>query len=167
MKLAKEALEAYVKEGTILKAPEPLPSVFAVRAGCFVTLHESGELRGCIGTIEPVMDNLAEEIISNAIAAGTRDPRFRPVTKEELPALDYTVEVLGPLEEVMSVEELDPRNYGVVVQSAIRPYRKGVLLPDIEGVDSPEQQIRICRMKAGIATNEPVRLFRFKTEKYR
>jgi len=90
-------LETFVLTGKVIPAPDPLPELFSGRAGCFVTLMENGELRGCIGTIEPVYDNLALEIINNAIAAGTEDPRFPPVSADELPYLDYTVEVLGPL----------------------------------------------------------------------
>jgi len=145
--------------GKVIPAPDPLPELFSGRAGCFVTLMENGELRGCIGTIEPVYDNLALEIINNAIAAGTEDPRFPPVSADELPYLDYTVEVLGPLELVRDLSELDPKVYGVVVQSSVRPLRKGVLLPDIEGVDTVDEQIRICRLKAGISGSEPIILY--------
>lgn len=167
VELAKKALETFVLTGKVIPAPEPLPELFSGRAGCFVTLMENGELRGCIGTIEPVYDNLALEIINNAIAAGTEDPRFPPVRADELPYLDYTVEVLGPLEFVRDLSELDPRVYGVVVQSSVRPLRKGVLLPNIEGVDTVEEQIRICRLKAGISSSEPIILYRFRTEKFK
>jgi len=128
---------------------------------------ENGELRGCIGTIEPVYDNLALEIINNAIAAGTEDPRFSPVSADELPFLDYHCRGTGPLELVRDLSELDPKVYGVVVQSSVRPLRKGVLLPNIEGVDTVEEQIRICRLKAGISSSEPIILYKFHTEKFK
>lgn len=167
VELARKALETFVLTGKVVHAPSPLPELFRRKAGCFVTLMENGELRGCIGTIEPIYDNLALEIINNAIAAGTEDPRFPPVSAAELPLLQYTVEVLGPLEKVNDLSELDPKLYGVVVQSSARPLRKGVLLPDIEGVDTVQDQIRICRLKAGISSSEPVILYRFRTEKFR
>lgn len=167
VELAKKALETLVLTGKVIPAPDPLPELFNRRAGCFVTLMENGELRGCIGTIEPVYDNLALEIINNAIAAGTEDPRFPPLRADELPYLDYTVEVLGPIELVRDLSELDPRVYGVVAQSSVRPLRKGVLLPDIEGVDTVEEQIRICRLKAGISSSEPIILYKFRTEKFK
>jgi AmmeMemoRadiSam system protein A len=167
VQLAKIALETFVSRGVVISPPYPLPEAFNRKAGCFVTLMENGELRGCIGTIEPAYENLAQEIINNAIAAGTEDPRFPPVTVEELPLIDYTVEVLSPLQEVQDVSELDPKVWGLVVQSKLRSYRKGVLLPDLEGVDTVEEQIRICRLKAGLTPNEPVKLYGFRTEKYR
>ncbi|WP_018962863.1 AmmeMemoRadiSam system protein A [Coprothermobacter platensis] len=165
--LAKQALETFVMRGVVITPPNPLPEEFRRKAGCFVTLEENGELRGCIGTIEPIYDNLAQEIINNAIAAGTEDPRFPPVTVDELDIIDYTVEVLSSLEEVADESALDPKRWGVVVQSKLRPYRKGVLLPNLEGVDSVQEQIRICRLKGGISHSEEVRLFRFTTEKYK
>lgn len=153
--------------GVVITPPNP-PSEFRSRkAGCFVMLEENGELRGRLEQLSPFMINLAQEIINNAIAAGTEDPRFPPVTVDELDIIDYTVEVFRSLEEVADESALDPKRWGVVVQSKLRPYRKGVLLPNLEGVDSVQEQIRICRLKGGISHSEEVRLFRFTTEKYK
>lgn len=132
------------------------------RAGAFVSLHEHGELRGCIGTIAATEDNLAEEIISNAISACSRDPRFPPVTPDELPDIVCSVDVLGPAEDC-SFADLDPKRYGVIVTSG---WRRGLLLPDLEGVDTPEMQVAISRQKAGIAPDEPVQLQRFEVVRH-
>lgn len=135
------------------------------KAGCFVTLYDArGELRGCIGTIEPTRDDLVLEIAGNAVSAGVRDPRFAAVNLEELPDLRLEVSVLTPPEPVNSAEELDAREYGVVLECG---HRRGVLLPDIEGVDTVDEQLSITRRKAGIAPTEPVQMFRFRVEKYR
>jgi AmmeMemoRadiSam system protein A len=133
------------------------------RAGAFVSIKKLGDLRGCIGTIEPTCDDLAQEIIHNAVAAATRDPRFEPIDESELPYLSYSVDVLSPPEPVNGPEELDPRRYGVVVQSG---RRRGLLLPDLPGVDSVEEQVGIARSKAGILPGEPVDLYRFQVERY-
>ena len=134
-------------------------------AGTFVTIHtaSTGELRGCIGTIEPNEEALAQEVINNAISAATRDPRFPPVSPAELGDLRIDVSVLHPPEPIESQAELDPRVYGVIVRHG---WRRGLLLPDIEGIDDAETQVRYARMKAGIATTEKVELQRFKVEKY-
>ncbi len=129
------------------------------RAGVFVSIHEFGELRGCIGTIEPVRSCIAEEIVANAISACSKDPRFEPVQKEELDFLEMSVDVLSPAEPVRSMSELDAKRYGVIVSS--EDGRRGLLLPDLEGVDTPQEQIRIARSKAGIGEFETVRLERF------
>lgn len=161
--LAQQAVERYVRDGAVLK-PEAATPELRARAGVFVSLHKSGELRGCIGTFEPTRDNVAEEIVANAISSATHDPRFRPVRPDELPELDYSVDILTSPEPVKGPEELDARRYGVIVEAG---WRRGLLLPDLEGVDTVEQQIEICRMKAGIGAGEPVRLFRFEVKRYR
>lgn len=163
VKLAKETVETYVTEG---KTPRPgdLTPEMKQRAGTFVSIHKHGELRGCIGTIEPQRDNVAEEVITNAISSATRDPRFPPVTPDELGDLDYSVDVLSAPEPVESKDQLDPKKYGVIVEAG---YRRGLLLPDLEGVDTVDYQIDICRMKAGIAPDEPVKLYRFEVKRYR
>ena len=120
-------------------------------------------LRGCIGTIKPVRSNLAEEIIENAISAGTEDPRFRPVSKEELAELDYSVDVLQEPEPVSSIEELDPKRYGVIVSKG---FRRGLLLPNLDGVNTVEDQIRIALMKAGISEDEDYKLERFEVTRH-
>jgi AmmeMemoRadiSam system protein A len=134
------------------------------QAGTFVCVKKFGELRGCIGTFEPTMANVAEEIISNAIGTVTRDPRFEPVLSSELKDLEYTVDVLTRPEPVISKQELDPKKYGIIVEAG---YRRGLLLPDLEGVDTVDQQIDICRMKGGINPDEPVKLYRFEVKRYK
>ncbi|MCG0277152.1 MAG: AmmeMemoRadiSam system protein A [Thermanaeromonas sp.] len=164
VRLAKESLEHYLHTGRILPVPKDLPPEMERRAGVFVSIKKFGQLRGCIGTVSPVRSNIAEEIIYNALSAGLEDPRFPPVTVEELPYLEYSVDVLEEPEPVSSLEELDPRVYGVIVSSG---RKKGLLLPDLEGIDTPEEQVAIAKRKAGIGPNEPCRLQRFRVTRYR
>ncbi|HEY82383.1 MAG TPA: AmmeMemoRadiSam system protein B [Dehalococcoidia bacterium] len=164
VKLAKATVESYVREGKVPPPPEELTPEMQKRAGVFVSLHKFGELRGCIGTFEPTRRNVAEEIISNAISSATRDPRFPPVAPEELKDLEYSVDVLTTPRPVRDKSELDPKKYGVIVESG---FRRGLLLPDLEGVDSVEQQISICRQKAGIGPEELVTLYRFEVKRYK
>lgn len=163
VKLAKEAVENYVRHGRTVKPKELTPEMQG-RAGVFVSLKKRGELRGCIGTFLPTKENIAEEVVANAISSATHDPRFPPVVPEELGELEYSVDVLSEPEPVKDVRELDPKKYGVIVECG---YRRGLLLPDLEGVDTVEGQIRICRAKAGIAPDEPVKLYRFTVKRYR
>ncbi len=135
-----------------------------VRAGVFVSIHKHGELRGCIGTFEPTKDNVAEEIIGNAISSATRDPRFPPMAASELSDLEYSVDVLTPPEPIENKDQLDPKKYGVIVEAG---FTRGLLLPDLEGVDAVDHQIDICRQKAGIAPGEPVKLYRFEVKRYK
>ncbi len=161
--LARRTIEAYVREGKEIAPPADLSPEMQKRAGAFVSLHAHGELRGCIGTIEPTQPNLAAEVIHNAIMASTRDPRFPPVSASELAALEISVDVLTAPEPVASPAELDPKKYGVIVQSG---YRRGLLLPDLEGVDTVECQVDIARRKAGIGRQEPVKLYRFQVKRH-
>jgi AmmeMemoRadiSam system protein A len=164
--LARRAVEAFVREGDQLKPPAPLTGLLAERAPCFVSLKTSaGDLRGCIGTIEPWKDSLAEEIIVNAISAATRDPRFEPVAIDELDDLFYSVDVLFPAEPTV-MADLDPRVYGVIVEDE-KGSRRGLLLPDIPGVETAEQQVDIAARKAGIRRGTPTKLSRFKVERFR
>ena len=163
IRLAKKAVETYIKEGKVFKPPK-LTLQMKERAGTFVSIHKLGELRGCIGTIEPQRSNVAEEIIINAISSAVRDPRFLPITPDELKDLDYSVDVLTTPEPVKSKDQLDPKRYGLIVEAG---WRKGLLLPDLEGVDNVEEQLNICRRKAGIAPNEPVKLYRFEVKRYK
>jgi AmmeMemoRadiSam system protein A len=163
VQLAKKTVETYVKEGKVPK-PEELTPEMKERAGVFVSIHKSGELRGCIGTIEPQRSNVAEEIIANAISSATRDPRFPAIVPSELKDLDYSVDVLTTPEPIKSKDQLDPKRYGVIVEAG---FRKGLLLPDLEGVDSVDYQIDICRQKAGIMPAEPVKLYRFEVKRYK
>ncbi|MCJ7499918.1 AmmeMemoRadiSam system protein A [bacterium] len=132
-------------------------------AGAFVSLKKAGQLRGCIGTIQPVRPTLTQEIIDNAVSAATRDPRFQPVVLEELDEISISVDVLGKPEPVSGPEELDPSRFGVIVKSG---HRKGVLLPDLPGITTSEEQVRIARQKAGIGAEEAVALERFEVVRY-
>jgi AmmeMemoRadiSam system protein A len=164
VRLARESVEACVLKGQVLTTPEELDEQMRQKAGVFVCLKKGGELRGCIGTISPVTECLASEVIRNAIAASTEDPRFRPVGHEELDGLEYTVDVLYPPEPVSDLGELDPGNYGVIVSKGPR---RGLLLPDLEGVDTVEKQLHIAMQKAGISPGEEgVEIERFRVERY-
>jgi len=159
VRLARAAVEAYVSGRRKLDVPDNLPDEMTKRrAGAFVSIHKFGELRGCIGTIGPTRDSLAEEIISNAISAATSDSRFSEIEAEELPWLEISVDVLGEAEDIQSKDELDVKRYGVIVSSG---YRKGLLLPDLDGVDTVDQQIDIAMRKAGIREGEDIKLQRF------
>ncbi|ADG81222.1 AmmeMemoRadiSam system protein A [Thermincola potens] len=163
VRLARETLEQYVREGKIPGVPDPLPEDMRKRAGVFVSIKKHGQLRGCIGTILPTTENLAQEIINNAISAGTRDPRFAPVREEELDELVYSVDVLKEPEPVDDMSQLDPYRYGVIVRKG---HRTGLLLPNLEGIDTVEEQVAIARQKAGIGPDEPVELERFEVVRY-
>lgn len=160
--LARETIESYIRRRKLPSTFKPFPEMNE-KAGVFVCIKIGGQLRGCIGTFEPCRHNVAEEIMTNAVSTATRDPRFFPVNEEELPDLEYSVDILTAPEPVKSVEELDARKYGVIVESG---GRRGLLLPDLEGVDTPEEQINICRQKAGIRPHEPVKLYRFQVKRY-
>ena len=162
--LAKKSIEAFVRNGKELSPPKELTPEMSVKAGVFICLKKKGNLRGCIGTFMPCTENVAQEIIKNAISAATQDPRFEPVTEDELDELDYSVDVLSPPEKVSDISELDPKKYGVIV---VHGARKGLLLPDLEGVDSVEEQLRIAKMKAWINPDEKVEIFRFMVSRYR
>jgi AmmeMemoRadiSam system protein A len=162
--LAKDTVERYVKEGKKPAPPKTLTPEMQEKAGVFVSIHKLGDLRGCIGTFGPQQRNVAGEVIVNAISAATQDPRFDPVTPDELKDLDYSVDVLTRPESVLDKSELDPKKYGVIVEAG---WRRGLLLPDLEGVDSANDQIDICRQKGGIGPKEPVQLYRFEVKRYK
>ena len=162
--LAKKTVETYVRTGKRINPPKTLTPEMKEQAGVFVSLHKKGDLRGCIGTFEPQYTNVAQEVIANAISSATRDPRFDPVAEEELKDLDYSVDILTEPELVESEKQLDPKKYGVIVQSG---WRRGLLLPDLEGVDTAAYQIDICRQKGGIGPDEPVKLYRFEVKRYK
>lgn len=164
VRLARETVEAFVRSGETLSLPDELPEEMTNRrAGVFVSLKIGGKLRGCIGTISAVTENIAQEILKNAIAACSEDPRFDPVRAEELPRITYSVDVLGPTERIDSMEQLDAKKYGVIVVSG---YRKGLLLPNLEGVDTAEEQVKIAKRKAGIPENERCRMERFEVVRH-
>ncbi|HEV7905649.1 MAG TPA: AmmeMemoRadiSam system protein A [Pyrinomonadaceae bacterium] len=165
--LARHTVETFVREGRVVETPSVADdSLLGVRAACFVSIktHE-GDLRGCIGTVEPTRPTLAEELIHNAISAATRDPRFLPVAASELPHLRYSVDVLSQPEPTR-FEDLNPKVYGLIVED-VRG-RRGLLLPDLEGVETAAQQLQITARKAGIASGaeEDVKLYRFKVRRY-
>lgn len=165
VKLARRSLETYVKTSQRLTSlPEDLPTEMTTQqAGAFVSLHKNGQLRGCIGTIAPTCENLAWEIVQNAVSACSRDPRFSPVRPDELDELEYSVDVLGAPEPVDSPAALDPKTYGVIVSCG---GRRGLLLPDLDGVDSVEAQLSIALQKGGIRENETYKIERFKVVRH-
>ena len=164
VRLARQSLESYISKGRTIAVPDNLPTeMLATKAGAFVSIHEHGKLRGCIGTILPTQKNLALEIIHNAISASTRDPRFDPIRPSELPWLEINVDVLGAPEPISSPDELDVKRYGVIVSYG---RRRGLLLPDLDGVDTVDQQIDIARQKGGIREDDPYTLERFEVVRH-
>lgn len=160
--LARRTIETYVRDGSVLH-PEPLTGVeYPAQAGAFVSLHRAGDLRGCIGTIVPTEPTLAEEVVHNAIEAAVHDPRFASVHEIELDDLDIKVDVLHPPESC-TLEDLDPARYGVIVTSG---HRRGLLLPDLEGVDDVAAQVGIAMRKGGISPGERCAIERFKVDRY-
>lgn len=165
VRLARLSLETYVRQGQVLQSlPKDLPAqLTGEAAGAFVSLHKDGRLRGCIGTIAPTEETLAREIVQNAVSAGTRDPRFPPVQADELDRLEYSVDVLGRPEPVESLDQLDPKTYGVIVSYG---RKRGLLLPDLDGVDRVEDQVAIARRKGGIREEDPYTLQRFRVVRH-
>lgn len=173
--LARRAIENYLAKGEIILPFPGLPKeMLGKRAGAFVSLHlkKDGSLRGCIGTFLPTRENIAQEIIANAISSATSDPRFRPVLQRELPDLEISVDILSIPKVIkrdwrpgqMVPKILDPKKYGLIVSTS--DGRRGLLLPDIPGVNSVEKQISICRQKAGISRSEIVDLAIFEVERH-
>ena len=165
VKLAKQALEAFVENHVILSQNTANSALLDEKAGCFVTIYKNKRLRGCIGTIFPTQENLALEIIRNAIAAGTEDPRFMIVQNEELDDLVYSVDVLKAPEKISSIKQLDIKKYGVIVRGTYG--RTGLLLPNIDGVNSIEEQVAIAREKAGLRESDFYTLERFEVIRYK
>jgi AmmeMemoRadiSam system protein A len=164
--LARRSVETFVLEGKSPALPAQLSATLGGRAACFVCIKTlEGALRGCVGTIQPVMETLAEELIANAIGAAARDPRFPPILPEELSQLVYSVDILSETEPAI-FEELDPAIYGVIVEDETGR-RRGLLLPDIQGVKTATQQVEIAARKAGIPPGTPLKLSRFRVERYR
>lgn len=168
VKLARQTIETYLKENRLIEPPPDLPEeMLKNKAGVFVSIHKKdGNLRGCIGTFLPTRKNIAQEIIHNAISAAFHDPRFHPVQNEELDDLEISVDVLSKLEPIDSTEKLDVKNYGIIVKAD--DGRTGLLLPDIEGVDSVDEQILIACQKACInPTKEKFQIYRFTVERHK
>jgi len=158
VRLAYEAIETFIKNDTELTLRDVPLALSSQRAGVFVSIHEFDQLRGCIGTTSATQTNLGKEIIGNAIAAATEDPRFPRLEPKEIPYLDVSVDVLSPSEPVSSLAELNPKKYGLIVENN---GKKGLLLPDLPNVETVDDQVAICKKKAGIAPDEPVKLYRF------
>ena len=162
--LARGSLEHRVRNGVELPFPDGLPDeMLELRAGVFVSIHKNGRLRGCVGTIAPTTQSIAAEIIQNAVSAGLSDTRFERITEAELPYLTYKVDVLSPSEPISGPEELDVKRYGVIVTSG---YKRGLLLPNLDGIDTVDEQIAIARSKAGISDRERIRLERFEVVRH-
>jgi AmmeMemoRadiSam system protein A len=164
VELARKSVEEFVRNKKAASLPDPLPAEMAEKAGVFVCIKKEGQLRGCIGTFQPCCENIALETIRNAVCAATQDPRFLSVSADELDRLSYSVDVLTAPEKVDDISQLDPREFGVIVAAG---RKRGLLLPDLEGVDSVEEQLRIARMKAGIAPQEDAEIFRFRVKRFR
>ena len=167
VELAKHTVWYLAQTGKKPQSPEPdsLPEeFFKERAGVFVSIKKKGNLRGCIGTFQPTSDNIIQETVRNAISASTKDPRFGPITEDELSALTFSVDVLTAPEPIDSPQELDPSRYGVIVTSGTR---RGLLLPALDGVDTIEEQMSIVLQKAGIEPDEDIKLERFEVKRYK
>lgn len=165
VKLARLSVETFVSERRVVEIPgDTPPELLAQRAGAFVSLHSHGQLRGCIGTITATCANLAEEIIQNGVSACSRDFRFNPVQPGELDYLEYSVDVLGEAEAIESPAQLDPARYGVIVTKG---WQRGLLLPNLDGVDTVAEQVAIAKRKAGIAVDDDdVQLERFEVVRH-
>lgn len=164
--LAKLTVETYIKEKKTPSAETKIEGVELHKAGTFTTIKTHDyELRGCIGTIFPTKNTVTEEIISNSISAATKDPRFPAIQRQELPNLKYSVDILHPPEQVSGHDELNPKIYGLIVVG--ESGRQGLLLPDLEGIDTVEQQIKFCMQKADIYEDEGLKLYRFKVDRYK
>jgi len=164
VRLARENVEHFVRAGSPIALPEGLPPELSrERAGVFVTIHKNGQLRGCIGTISPTTGSIAEEIIQNGVSSAAHDPRFEPIRPQELAELSYSVDVLMAPEDIQSADALDVKRYGVIVSSASR---RGLLLPNLDGVDTVEEQVSIALRKGGISPNEAYSMQRFEVVRH-
>lgn len=164
VQLARKSIVYFLENNRIMTLPEDIPADLTEnRAGVFVSLKKGGRLRGCIGTFLPTQENIAMEITENAVSAATRDPRFPSVSLNEVDLLTVSVDILSQPEEIDDIEQLDPKKYGVIVSSG---YKKGLLLPNLEGVDTVEYQVDIARQKAGISSDENYQIQRFEVKRY-
>ncbi|MBI4715515.1 MAG: AmmeMemoRadiSam system protein A [Nitrospirae bacterium] len=167
VQLARAAILEYLTRETLIDPPAVLPPEMDRPAGVFVSLKKDGRLRGCVGTFEPTTPSIAQEVIHNAVSAANGDPRFAPVTLEEMRSIRCSVDVLTPMEPVASADELDPGRYGVMVE---RDSLRGLLLPDLDGVETVAQQLEIAARKAGINPGYPddpdMKIFRFEVKRY-
>ena len=164
VRIARESLTYYLEHGQLMDKPTELAEVLQGKAGVFVSFKKKGQLRGCIGTFAPTQPSVAEEIIQNAVSAGTEDPRFSPIKLAELAELEISVDVLETPEQIESIDDLEPKTYGVIVRAG---RRSGLLLPDLDGVDTVTEQVSIAMQKAGIRPEEEIDLYRFTVTRYK
>jgi AmmeMemoRadiSam system protein A len=171
VKLARETIERYVRDSLVPDAPpeSELTPEMKEKGGVFVSIKKKGQLRGCIGTIEPRQSNVAQEVIQNAISSATRDPRFAPIGADELDDLEISVDVLSAPEPIDSLDQLDPKRYGLIVQSLENPLKRGLLLPDLPSIQTAEEQFHHTKVyKAGIVDDdEPIQMYRFEVIRYK
>jgi AmmeMemoRadiSam system protein A len=170
VQLAKETISRYVRKRDVPESPpeEELTPEMRQKGGVFVSIKKRGQLRGCIGTIEPRQENVAKEVIQNAVSAATRDPRFAPISSDELDDLDVSVDVLTAPEPIDSLDQLDPKRYGLIVQSLENPLKRGLLLPDLPSITTAEEQFHHTKVyKAGIVGDEPIQMYRFEVIRYK
>lgn len=166
VRLARMSIEHFVRTHSFASLPSDLPQeLIEKRAGAFVSIKKYGKLRGCIGTFLPAQKTLAEEIFYNAVSAAAHDGRFEPIEEHELNRLVYSVDVLSMPEPIESAAQLNPKIYGVIVKS-LTDNRRGLLLPDLAGIDTAEDQIAIAREKARIQPKEAIALARFTVERH-
>ncbi len=163
VELAISSVEYFVECGKPFPTPDPLPRSLKQNAGVFVSIKQSGSLRGCIGTITPKYKNLAEEVIQNAFRAASQDPRFKPIQQRELPFLTFSVDVLTPLEKIDSLDGHNIKQFGLLIQGQ---GKQGLLLPDLENIKSAEQQLKICMKKGGFSHSDQYKLYRFKVKRF-
>jgi AmmeMemoRadiSam system protein A len=164
VKLAIHSVEHFIKTGKALPCPDPLPDDLKQNSGTFVSIKKRGALRGCIGTMTPKYKNLTEEIIKNAVRAANEDPRFDPIEESELTSLTFSVDVLSPLEKIEDLKGHDIKQYGLVVRGE---GKQGVLLPDLDIIKSPEQQLKVCLKKGGFKPTDSYELFRFEVKRFK
>ena len=166
VKLAVQAVHYFLSEGKPMPCPSPVPDGMNDQSGTFVSIKKktNRELRGCIGTVIPNQDNLAKEIIHNAVNAATRDPRFKSIKIEELDQLLFSVDVLTPLEPIENPEQLNPKKYGLSIKYE---GHQGILLPNLEGIDTVQRQIDLCLKKGTIPKDASFKMYRFEVERYR
>lgn len=183
LEFTKNVVESYVKTGKIVSPDKDLNEEFLNRkAGVFVTILKDGNLRGCIGTYSPTKKNIVEEIISSAVAAASEDYRFGPIKKEELSNLSYEVYILDEPELVKDIKELDPKKFGILVKAVPLSFptgidvafsghlrlKSGLLLPDLDGIDTVDEQISIACQKAGInPLKEKITIYKFSAKKHK
>jgi AmmeMemoRadiSam system protein A len=164
VRLANQAVKHFIETGEPLPCPDPLPDNLKQKAGTFVTLRNEGALRGCIGTLTPKYNNLAEEVIKNAIRSASEDPRFDPVEKRELPSLTFSVDVLTLEEKINDLKEHNVKQFGLIVRGE---GKKGVLLPDLDNIKTANQQLKVCLKKGRLSHDDKYELFRFKVRRFK